>query len=418
MQNNNNNDDYSQVTNIIRQVIAEQIAVSRGLRDPQGLSAYAGFTENEFSTMKSTVDALRKLNRWSDLKQLHTAVSPREAYAFAMREENENITGVNRKTVTVRSDLLQRQTCHLPNRVHVTVATQLKDLHSRVPQNHVTIDATSNKQPALNIADQASYYGFHEKDPLDNLGRLIHQGIVEATDPAHVGTARMRQQVFGFPGGFFSAGQLTFLDPVQPPDMWIIALTVCERVTELFGWRLVENKFLAGLRCLREIRRYCAYMLVCRTGIVVVPQPNEIHLASGRLHNLSGPAISWEGQKEYAVDGVEVRDITWVTDREKLTAKKIRASNNIEQRRIGIVLMGSDKYLKDIGATVVDIDIDGRADARALLQEPDGTKWLVARDGSTEGRTYFMRAPNNVMTCAEAYTAITGQPDVKCIGAG
>jgi len=44
---------------------------------------------------------------------------------------------------------------------------------------------------------------------------------------------------------------------------------------------------------------------------------------------------------------------------------------------------------------------------RALMEDKQGQRWLVGTDGSTK-RVYYMRAPREANTCAEAHSALAG----------
>ena len=129
----------------------------------------------------------------------------------------------------------------------------------------------------------------------------------------------------------------------------------------------------------------------------------------GRLHCDDGTAISWEdGYELYFINGVNV-DEQIVMSPESITADQIQSQSNQEKRRIMIERYGTGKYLTDIDASVIDVDLRGvdGGGARALMRESNGNQWLVATDGSTE-RVYHLFVPSNVKTCREAHEAICG----------
>jgi hypothetical protein len=76
--------------------------------------------------------------------------------------------------------------------------------------------------------------------------------------------------------------------------------------------------------------------------------------------------------------------------------------------------MGPDKYLEKTGAKIVDADttftdqIGGEGVPRALMEDKEGRKFLVASDGGT-GRVYYMQVPKECSTCVEASNALAGE---------
>ena len=70
----------------------------------------------------------------------------------------------------------------------------------------------------------------------------------------------------------------------------------------------------------------------------------------GRLHNVSGPALSYpDGWSIYSVHGVRVPE-SIITDPRSITVKKIDEEANAEVRRVMIDQMGRDKYIYESGA--------------------------------------------------------------------
>lgn len=155
---------------------------------------------------------------------------------------------------------------------------------------------------------------------------------------------------------------------------------------------------------------------------VCVRKPSEIHLDDQRrLHNTKGPAIAYrDGWSVYSVGGVLVPD--WIiTNPEKITIASLEKEQNAEVRRIMIDQMGVGKYLEDVGAETVDMDMvkvggigDDRAIPRALMRDKAGRKFLVGTDASTD-RVYYMQVDPESKTCAEAHASIAGSIDDKSI---
>ena len=99
----------------------------------------------------------------------------------------------------------------------------------------------------------------------------------------------------------------------------------------------------------------------------------------------------------------------------EISVEKIEAEQNAEVRRIMTERFGYGRYLSETGAQVIDMDVIAvntldesfGSMPRALMVDKQGQRWLVGTDGSTK-RVYYMRAPNEANTCAEAHSALAG----------
>jgi len=144
--------------------------------------------------------------------------------------------------------------------------------------------------------------------------------------------------------------------------------------------------------------------------VMVCARPTNIHINDrGQLHNENGLAIRYpDGWGIYMIDGINVPEHV-VMQPETITIQEIQSEKNQEKQRILVRRFGVDRYLAQIGATLVDVDmrgIDGGG-ARALMREPNGNSWLVATDGSTE-RVYHMAVDPKSKTCQEAHMSLSG----------
>jgi len=85
------------------------------------------------------------------------------------------------------------------------------------------------------------------------------------------------------------------------------------------------------------------------------------------------------------------------------------SEKNQEVRRIMIERYGVGKYLVETEATVLDSDFRGTpgGGARALMEDKNKIKWLVATDGSTD-RVYHMMVDISAETCKEAHESLCG----------
>ncbi|PJF38186.1 MAG: hypothetical protein CUN55_18290, partial [Phototrophicales bacterium] len=158
-------------------------------------------------------------------------------------------------------------------------------------------------------------------------------------------------------------------------------------------------------------RRYTAFKSLIESGVydmlqfknlcIVVKQPQHVRFDDQkRIHCENDSCIAWDdGYKLYAINGVVVPEKV-VLNPETITIQEIQSEENQEKRRIMIERYGADKYLGEIDAQVIDVDIRGvhGAGPRALMREPNGNQWLVCNDGSTD-RVYHLFVPDSIKTC-------------------
>jgi len=136
-----------------------------------------------------------------------------------------------------------------------------------------------------------------------------------------------------------------------------------------------------------------------------------------RLHAEGGPALICDLEDIYAWHGVIVPDRV-ILRPETITVGDVSAETNAEQRRVMIERMGSDRWLRESGATVIYQDTlrlaHSPATLRALMQDSSGARWLVATDGSTK-RVYTLSVPRDVSTCAEAHRALACTDEARLV---
>jgi hypothetical protein len=88
-----------------------------------------------------------------------------------------------------------------------------------------------------------------------------------------------------------------------------------------------------------------------------------------------------------------------------LTPDAILAEKNADARAMGVRAYGVEKFVEVTTDKVLDID-QGTTLTRALIQTKDGSRWMVATDGSTK-RVYTLAVPAATKNCVEAYKALT-----------
>lgn len=157
--------------------------------------------------------------------------------------------------------------------------------------------------------------------------------------------------------------------------------------------------------------------------VVVGDRPVRFALERGLVpHSTTGPAIEYaDGFQVHALHGSRVR-AGIIEHPDRITVDDIRGCLDAEVRRTLRGMYGDERFFADTLARVVDVDtvpVDAlapgaRSITRALVENEEGHRFLVASDGSTS-RVYHMRVPRSCRTCAEAYVALSGRPGVRTI---
>jgi len=136
---------------------------------------------------------------------------------------------------------------------------------------------------------------------------------------------------------------------------------------------------------------------------------------SNRSHSADGPSHRWrDGWSLYYWHGVEVTQQI-IEHPETLKVEQVNAEINAEVRRIMIERMGTERYLHETGAKVVDFDAHAHNGVRAL-HSFGASCWLECYCPST-GRIYFMEVPPTVKTAeaADQYLRGPSLQDSKCV---
>jgi len=152
-------------------------------------------------------------------------------------------------------------------------------------------------------------------------------------------------------------------------------------------------------------------------GVWASDNPVEVHVDDdGELHNETGPSVRWsDGVEMYHIHGyIMPRYI--ILDHSTITLEMIEGEGNAEYARILRELYGTSRYLSDIGAEVLDMDVvptdllspaESSTIQRALMRDREGSVFLVSSDGSTE-RVYCMEVLPFTRTCRQAYDQLRG----------
>ena len=138
-----------------------------------------------------------------------------------------------------------------------------------------------------------------------------------------------------------------------------------------------------------------------------------------RLHADDGPALRWrDGYGIYAWHGMRIPG-ELIEKRHEMTPKSITAISNAEHRRAAMEIYahvhGPNKFVKDLGATIVSSDkCHGRP--RRLYRLGD-QQWVHVINGSKEPdgtrREFLLGVPGDVTTPHEAVAWSYGRPHGK-----
>lgn len=156
----------------------------------------------------------------------------------------------------------------------------------------------------------------------------------------------------------------------------------------------------------REVHAINPYKGIC----FVSDFPTAINIDDrGRLHNESGPAISYpDSYSVYAIHGVRLEGgrEKYIQDRSTITVEAIEAeSANAEIRRVMVDMYGLENYLKDSGSEKIHEDDFGVLFRKTQTGDEDLVMVKVVNstpepDGSY--KDYFIRVPPTVKTAREA----------------
>ncbi len=160
------------------------------------------------------------------------------------------------------------------------------------------------------------------------------------------------------------------------------------------------------LRGLMELARSAGWWWPHRGGVVLCERPSRLERdAQGRLHAGNGPAVGYpDGWAVWAWHGIRVPRQA-IERPEELRAREVLAEPDAEVRRVLIERLGTDRFLRDAGATRVAEDDTG---ILWRLDLPDDEPLVcVEVTNATPGpggalRRHVLRVPPDVRTPREA----------------
>ena len=141
--------------------------------------------------------------------------------------------------------------------------------------------------------------------------------------------------------------------------------------------------------------------------LVALARPRLRFDADGRLHDWDGnPAAEWtNGRGLYFWHGVEMTESAG-RDPEAVTPRRILRWHNAERRRVAIERIGIERFMKAVGAEVVQQDDYGKL--WRTKREVDGEPFVAVevvnatREPDGTYRHYFLRVPPNTRTARAA----------------
>lgn len=122
----------------------------------------------------------------------------------------------------------------------------------------------------------------------------------------------------------------------------------------------VERYLIDSINEYEEITRNMHGVLPCENVCFVIEYPVEISIKDNdfekfQLHKEGGLALEYSDGTGFAwLNGVEVPDYITLTQPNKLNAKKVMSETNVDIRREGLRRIPMKKFLKDVGATLID----------------------------------------------------------------
>lgn len=165
---------------------------------------------------------------------------------------------------------------------------------------------------------------------------------------------------------------------------------------------------------------HCNQYAVHEDFVMISDFPTKLLVdENNQPHCEDGPFCEWsDGSAIYAIHGTYVP--RWLIEfPESITLEKIEKETNLEVQRIMINRYGYDRYISESEAEEIDRDnlgLVGSGD-RVLIKMKNGSKVMVCTDGST-GRTYYIAARPEHMTCKEVHEEICGFDESRIIAEG
>jgi hypothetical protein len=143
---------------------------------------------------------------------------------------------------------------------------------------------------------------------------------------------------------------------------------------------------------------------VGQSEVVCFPRPT-LWIAAGRLHRTDGPAVEWAtGEGYFFWRGTPVPN--WIFEHpERITIDAIRTERNVERRRCMIERFGSERFLLEAGARLINRDSCGSL-WRVIFDSEEPYTMVEVENGTPEEdgtrRRYFLQVPPGMRSAREA----------------
>ena len=161
--------------------------------------------------------------------------------------------------------------------------------------------------------------------------------------------------------------------------------------TEVCGLELPEDLEKAAASYALANRNSGWFWTFAECAIITRKHVTLSRDAQGRLHNETGPAISWrDGTKFYALQGVAVPE-QWIAQLDSVDPMLALTHPNVEQRRVLRDLLGWPRILKAAGGVRV-VHEDPDPSVGSLLEfEHEGRKMCFLKMKCATGREFVER---------------------------
>lgn len=158
-----------------------------------------------------------------------------------------------------------------------------------------------------------------------------------------------------------------------------------------------------------NIFRCCNGFIIHNNICICVERPTKVVVTgtdeAPRFHNTSGPALEYkDGFKAWVYKGIIV-DKRIIEFPHTITAAEILTSENIERRRVLLEMYGTERFLMDSNAEMIDKSKHGSL-YRKRLAGDEPLVMVRVKNATPEAdgtyKEYFLRVPPNMTTAKQA----------------
>lgn len=161
------------------------------------------------------------------------------------------------------------------------------------------------------------------------------------------------------------------------------------------------------IRGLVETAKTCGWIWTFDELAIITDRPTEIKFDDrGLLHNEKGPSITYkDGLEVYSWHGTRVPG-KWI--KEGISASEAITWPNIEQRRAACEIIGWAKILDELGAKIIDQDVDPEIGTLLEVDLPDIGKERFIRVQCGTKREFALPVPPTLKTALGAQAWMVG----------